>query len=116
MKLAITGATGFVGGRLLRLAIEDGHEVMALTRRSQNERHGVTWVQGALDNRQALQRLVTDADAVIHPGTMNHASMWTPWRLMKTGPLTKSSHGSNGGALSLHTAALKAWHKIASCA
>lgn len=66
MKLAITGATGFVGGRLLTLAVAQGHEVRALTRRSQNERHGVTWVQGALDNRQALQRLADHADAVIH--------------------------------------------------
>ncbi|GAA4036454.1 NAD-dependent epimerase/dehydratase family protein [Sphingomonas rosea] len=66
MKLAITGATGFVGGRLLRLAVRQGHEVTALTRRSQEERAGVTWVQGALDNRQALQRLVEQADAIIH--------------------------------------------------
>nr|WP_314443353.1 NAD-dependent epimerase/dehydratase family protein [uncultured Sphingomonas sp.] len=66
MRLAITGGTGFVGARLLRLAVNEGHEVTALTRRSQNERHGVTWVQGALDNRQALQRLVDGADAVIH--------------------------------------------------
>jgi nucleoside-diphosphate-sugar epimerase len=66
VKLAITGGTGFVGSRLLRQAVEQGHEVVALTRRSQNERRGVTWVQGALDNRQALQRLVADADAVIH--------------------------------------------------
>ncbi|GAA4020519.1 NAD-dependent epimerase/dehydratase family protein [Sphingomonas swuensis] len=66
MKLAITGATGFVGGRLLTMAVAQGHEVIALTRRSQGERHGVTWVQGALDNRQALQRLVDEADALIH--------------------------------------------------
>lgn len=66
MRLAITGATGFVGGRLLTLALSKGHEVTALTRRSQNERHGVSWVQGALDNRHALQRLVGEADAVIH--------------------------------------------------
>lgn len=66
MRLAITGATGFVGARLLKLAVEQGHEVVALTRRSQNERRGVTWVQGALDNRQALQRLVDEADAIIH--------------------------------------------------
>jgi nucleoside-diphosphate-sugar epimerase len=66
VKLAITGGTGFVGGRLLKLAVEQGHEVVALTRRSQTERHGVTWVQGALDNRQALQRLVEEAEAVIH--------------------------------------------------
>jgi nucleoside-diphosphate-sugar epimerase len=66
MRLAMTGATGFVGGRLLALAVEQGHEVTALTRRSQNGRKGVTWVQGALVNRQALQRLVEGADAVIH--------------------------------------------------
>jgi nucleoside-diphosphate-sugar epimerase len=66
VRLAITGGTGFVGARLLRLAVEAGHDVVALTRRSQNERRGVTWVQGALDNRQALQRLVNQADAVIH--------------------------------------------------
>jgi nucleoside-diphosphate-sugar epimerase len=66
VRLAVTGATGFVGGRLLRLAVEQGHEVAALTRRSQNERRGVTWVQGALENRLALQRLVEKADALIH--------------------------------------------------
>ena len=66
MKLAITGATGFVGARLLALAVREGHAVTALTRRSQNERRSVTWVQGALDNRQALQRLLEGADAVIH--------------------------------------------------
>jgi nucleoside-diphosphate-sugar epimerase len=66
VRLAITGSTGFVGARLLALAVEAGHDVVALTRRSQNERRGVTWVQGALDNRQALQRLVEGADAVIH--------------------------------------------------
>jgi nucleoside-diphosphate-sugar epimerase len=66
MKLAMTGATGFVGGRLLDLALAEGHEVIALTRRSRNERHGVTWVQGALDCRPALKRLVEEADALIH--------------------------------------------------
>lgn len=66
MKLAITGGTGFVGNRLLRLAVMEGHEVTALTRRSQNERHGVSWIQGSLNDRGALQRLVEHADAVIH--------------------------------------------------
>jgi nucleoside-diphosphate-sugar epimerase len=66
MRLAVTGATGFVGGRLLTLALEQGHEVTALTRRPQKERPGVTWVEGALDSRGALQQLVEGADAVIH--------------------------------------------------
>ena len=66
LKLAITGATGFVGGRLLDLALAAGHEVRALTRRPQPERDGVTWIEGALDRPDSLDRLVEGADAVIH--------------------------------------------------
>ncbi|MFL6739937.1 MAG: NAD-dependent epimerase/dehydratase family protein [Sphingomicrobium sp.] len=66
LKLAVTGATGFVGGRLLDLALTAGHEVRALTRRSQEPRQGISWVPGALDDQQSLDRLVEGADAVIH--------------------------------------------------
>lgn len=66
MRLAITGATGFVGSHLLSRAIAAGHEVVALTRRPQEDRPGVRWVEGSLDKRSALQRLVGDAQAVIH--------------------------------------------------
>lgn len=64
--LAITGATGFVGGRLVDAAIAAGHEVRALTRRKQPERQGMTWVAGALHDPQSLERLVEQIDAVIH--------------------------------------------------
>jgi len=66
VKLALTGATGFVGGRLLRLAAAEGHQVRALTRRPQQDLRGVEWITGALDQRERLQHLVTDCDAVIH--------------------------------------------------
>ena len=66
LKLAITGATGFVGGRLLELALAEGHEVRALTRRSQPAREGVTWVDGALDRPESLDELCRGVDAVIH--------------------------------------------------
>lgn len=66
LKLAITGATGFVGGRLLELALMAGRDVRALTRRPQPEREGVTWVEGALDRLDSLERLAEGADAVIH--------------------------------------------------
>lgn len=63
---AITGGTGFVGSTLVDLALAGGHEVRALTRRPQAPRAGVTWIEGALDTQDALDRLVTGADAVIH--------------------------------------------------
>ena len=66
MTLAITGATGFVGQSLLDHALEQGHAVRALARREQKLRKGVEWVRGDLDDRAALQSLVTGAEAVIH--------------------------------------------------
>ena len=66
MKLAITGATGFVGARLLDAATAAGHEVDALTRRPQAPREGVTWVEGALDSQDSLARLAKGAEALIH--------------------------------------------------
>lgn len=66
MILAITGGTGFVGGRTIDLALAQGHDVRALARRPRPERAGVTWVAGALDDAAALSELVSTADAVIH--------------------------------------------------
>ena len=66
MKLALTGATGFVGSRFVRAALEAGHEVQALARRPQPARAGVRWVAGSLSEREALEALVDGADAVIH--------------------------------------------------
>lgn len=66
MKLAVTGGTGFVGGRLLAMAEGESCTINALTRRPQPARDGITWVEGALDNRDTLHQLVHDADAVIH--------------------------------------------------
>jgi len=66
MILAVTGGTGFVGQRLIDLAIERGHQVQALTRRPQDSRDGVDWIEGSLEDRDVLERLVTGSDAVIH--------------------------------------------------
>lgn len=66
MILAITGGTGFVGGRTIDLALAQGRQVRALTRRAQPARAGVTWVEGALDDAAALSALVSTADAVVH--------------------------------------------------
>jgi nucleoside-diphosphate-sugar epimerase len=66
MRLAVTGGTGFVGAHLIDAAAAAGHDVIALTRREQPSREQVTWVAGDLHDRAALERLVDDADAVIH--------------------------------------------------
>jgi nucleoside-diphosphate-sugar epimerase len=66
MRIAVTGATGFVGGHLLPQLIAAGHDVRALTRKEQPDRVGVTWVRGALDDNDALATLCEDCDGVIH--------------------------------------------------
>lgn len=64
LRIAVTGATGFVGGRLLEVA--KGRHLNCLTRRAQDPREGVTWVRGDLANTQALDELCAGSDAVIH--------------------------------------------------
>lgn len=66
LKLAITGATGFVGARLLDQALAAGHAVRALTRRRQPPRDGVTWIDGSLDRPDSLDAMAEGADALIH--------------------------------------------------
>jgi nucleoside-diphosphate-sugar epimerase len=65
-RIAITGGTGFVGTKLIDLALEKGHAVRALARRTQPARHGLEWIGGDLANGDALARLTENADAVIH--------------------------------------------------
>jgi uncharacterized protein YbjT (DUF2867 family) len=72
--LAVTGATGFVGGHLVRLARARGHPVRALTRAWRPPEEGLEWVEGALDRPESLTRLAEGADAVIHiAGLINGA-------------------------------------------
>jgi uncharacterized protein YbjT (DUF2867 family) len=66
LRIAMTGATGFVGAATLDLALAGGASVNALTRRPQPAREGVTWVPGALDQPASLDALVRNADAVLH--------------------------------------------------
>ncbi|MBK9005094.1 MAG: NAD(P)-dependent oxidoreductase [Sphingomonadales bacterium] len=64
--VALTGATGFVGRATLDRLIEAGWHVRALTRRSQQARPGITWVEGALDRPESLAELCEGAEAVLH--------------------------------------------------
>jgi nucleoside-diphosphate-sugar epimerase len=66
MTIAVTGGTGFVGGRFIAAALGAGHSVRALTRRPQPDRPDVDWVAGSLEDSDALERLVTGASAVVH--------------------------------------------------
>lgn len=68
MRIALTGATGYTGGRLLERFRGRGHDVTALARpgSSRIADPGVHWIEGDLADRDALARLVAGAEAVVH--------------------------------------------------
>lgn len=63
---AVTGATGFVGKHLVRELLFQGYQVKALTRRPQPDKSQVNWIEGDLDDPDALTRLAGDADIFFH--------------------------------------------------
>jgi nucleoside-diphosphate-sugar epimerase len=80
MKVALTGATGFIGSHILTELQEHGHEVIALVR---DDSDGVA-ARGALPavvdlyDRPAVVALLKDADAAIHtasPGDETSANL-----------------------------------------
>ncbi|MCA8942446.1 MAG: NAD(P)-dependent oxidoreductase [Planctomycetes bacterium] len=69
MLVAVTGASGMLGGHIVEHLVQHGHSVRGLTRRVGGRdlrADGVDWVEGGLDDRAALDRLVAGTDAIVH--------------------------------------------------
>lgn len=70
MRYFLTGATGFVGGRVARRLVEAGHEVVTLARtpaRAEDlTRLGVAVHQGDITDRESLRTPMASADGVFH--------------------------------------------------
>jgi nucleoside-diphosphate-sugar epimerase len=66
MKIALTGATGFVGQALLPRLIASGHHVRALTRQPQRDDAKLTWITGDLLDPLSLRTLTRGCDLVLH--------------------------------------------------
>jgi nucleoside-diphosphate-sugar epimerase len=82
MKVALTGATGFVGSHVLADLLEHGHEVMALVRADADAdavaARGATATVVDLYDRSAVGSLLSDADGAIHtasPGDETSADL-----------------------------------------
>src|SRR4051812_46088867 len=65
--IAVTGAAGFIGSRLVKQLLEDGYKVTAhIHRRRLPDQAGLSIVQGDIGDGAIRQTLLQDADAVIH--------------------------------------------------
>lgn len=74
MRVAITGASGFVGGAIVRAVTARGDTWNGLTRRANAPLAGPggTWIPGELADLDSLARLLRDADAVLHAAAWVH--------------------------------------------
>ncbi|MEV6066380.1 NAD-dependent epimerase/dehydratase family protein [Nocardia sp. NPDC052001] len=67
MKVAVTGAAGFLGTNLLRLLTDRGHEVTAIDRvRPATDTPGVTWVSGDVLDPASMRKTLDGAEVVYH--------------------------------------------------
>ncbi|KIO47996.1 NAD(P)-dependent oxidoreductase [Nitrosospira sp. NpAV] len=64
--VAVTGATGFIGSVLLQSLIKEGWKIKALARQPRADDEFTQWIEGDLDNLDALRSLVKNVSAVVH--------------------------------------------------
>ncbi|HEY6391347.1 MAG TPA: TIGR01777 family oxidoreductase [Bryobacteraceae bacterium] len=104
MKIAISGATGFLGSLLTNRLLEDGHSVRALVRRRDDRiRAGVQIFEWSSAQGEPPPDSLDEIDAVIHLAGEPVARRWTPElkRLIRSSRVDSTRHLVN--ALSTQT-------------
>ncbi len=88
MRVAVTGAAGFVGGNLLQQLVEHGHEVVAIDRTSSpHAPDGITWVRASVLEPDEMRAAFEGVDVVYHLVAMITLRMQDEiaWRLNTEG-------------------------------
>ncbi|DBA75923.1 hypothetical protein WJX79_003476 [Trebouxia sp. C0005] len=68
VKVFVTGGTGFVGSRVIRLLVAHGHQISALARRTGTEldKLNVKIIQGSVTDLDIIASAVAGSEAVMH--------------------------------------------------
>lgn len=66
MKIAVTGATGRIGSAVVALALEEGHEVVAIDRRAPGTTPDVATIEADVRDFDSVVQAIRDCDALIH--------------------------------------------------
>lgn len=81
MRIAITGATGFLGARIGEMAVARGYDVVATGRDAAKAerltRIGATFIPADITDAKALREIFDRADAVVHSAALS--SPWGPY-------------------------------------
>jgi nucleoside-diphosphate-sugar epimerase len=90
MTVLLTGASGFLGSHIAEQLSRAGRQVRALVRKSSDTRAlerlaGVELVQGAVDDRDSLERAVSGATHVIHAAGVVKAKSPADFHFVNTG-------------------------------
>lgn len=71
MKVLVTGGSGFLGSHVAEQLSKDGHEVVALVRKTSNRKFlstlkNVELAEGAVEDKAAVDKAMKGVDAVVH--------------------------------------------------
>lgn len=84
MKILVTGAGGFIGLRLLKRLLSEGHEVVALVRSVRGElklpADRLTVVRGDMTDAASLDKAVAGCDVVVHLANATAVTDWAKAR------------------------------------
>lgn len=106
MRIALTGATGFIGRYVVERLLSDGHELVAWYRPSSNririEHPKLAWVEGDLSRAETMKPLLEDCQALVHAG------LWRPGQGFRggEGDLIRFAETNVMGSLRLFETAL----------
>ncbi|HCU90763.1 MAG: epimerase [Legionellales bacterium] len=68
-NIAVTGATGFIGGAIARSLLRSGYQVRTLVRPTSNAKvlpQGIECIVGSFQDKSSIESLLRSVDAVVH--------------------------------------------------